>query len=514
LYEDTKAMIHMVGNDFAIIISCCFDLEVYKNEIAEERLRLNDAVDTLRKTSKMQIVEPKKDVYEIHAEEEVQEMLKSLKKQETDGEFSVSEKKIITGKTKVKKENDNNEEYRALMESSDALAHGIRLKHNSKFAAAYGVYELKVERKNSAIEVLDDSENALKKLLVVEDLIAAYSAVARKIVSKVRDVVISQSKYHFIKFKLQEMAKLRVGYNSETHILNPFDHYHLSGVFQLLIDHFQKRTFVNFATSLLEAMSWEMSEWDTENNPTKGPQEVLAIYRSWKSRGLFEQMAEDIFFTVILTRGIPQSQLRKDVITKITEFIHSAEKSESISSDPLFIFNQVTDYIKVTQDNKKLHQKPQSNNGGSDKISKTRFQQTTNNAWANSKASNVEQAHAVADSSSKAAAVPNSKSNNSNSSSSASSPPAGGGGNNPNSNRYNGEVSKDMKISAITAHGKSVPYLAVREQSSVCPQCFGGGVPCSKGMCFRGKCDKCMYYGHSKFSCMQASDVHGAPLSN
>jgi hypothetical protein len=363
--------------------------------------------------------------------------------------------------------------------------------------------------KNKAILKLDTIKAELEKFSVLEDLISVFQGCSAKISRKIREAV---QKYAAVKSRLQGMAEIPIKNEESIQVFNPLDQNHLPGVLYLIYDSYRKKTFVTFASSLLEAMSWSLSEEDTNENPVLGTQQVFKIYSSWVNRGLWAQMSMDIFFTTILIRGLhPNSKLRGEAITKVTEFVTEAVKKGelNVDSNKLVIYNQLTDFISVDQANKKFNKK--NSKVGSEKVENydKSKQNTSNNKSTGSDKTktNVESAHA-ADATKGSGNTPPQQSANTKSNT----------GTPPSSQKFKAAVTKDMNVRVISGHRKNFPYLAVLDKTDICNKCFlPNGVvakeACSaKGFCYQGQCNRCQYFGHIAHNCLQLQDVAGNTL--
>jgi hypothetical protein len=84
-----------------------------------------------------------------------------------------------------------------------------------------------------------------------------FQGCSAKISRKIREAI---QKYAAVKSRLQGMAEIPIKNEESIQVFNPLDQNHLPGVLYLIYDSYRKKTFVTFASSLLEAMSWSLSE--------------------------------------------------------------------------------------------------------------------------------------------------------------------------------------------------------------------------------------------------------------
>ena len=282
-------------------------------------------------------------------------------------------------------------------------------------------------------------------------------------------------------------------------IPNPLDAGNLTGIYHILVERFNKRSFVTFTNTLIRTMSWYLSEEDTRKSPIKGVREVEKLMNEWDKKSLWDQMHKDIFFTSILLKGLhAEVPFRRELLTQVNRFIKDLEsRGEDMSNaDGSFshgktpIFRYAVGLIDDEQNNRKLastYSKPDSRNKGNENnYSGGRYHRS-------GPQSTLEHAN-VASEVFLSASVEKDRT-------------------------FSGEVPKSQAVSVQDTHNptRKHSYIAMKSQEAICRKCYAKEEKdrkvCKPRPCFAAYCKRCKFYGHKTTNCLHAVAVDGNPIN-
>jgi len=485
-YEQMKGAIELVGDEFSSIVYNNFNLEGFKRRIVLERAQFEEEISAKTSLTEEVLYQPQQEIFDLRASLEIEKLTS------TKSEGIMTRSRSASGGGLEQ----DDEDVRETKQLEDAIR---RIKRNSDIAylEAYDQYTASVTIKANASKELRLLHSNLTKSGVLELSVTSLLEVMRKLVVKLKDVI--DTKHPMIKAKLKTTAVLS---STGDEISNPWDRSHLPGLMQLLRDNYYKKSIVSFTNSLMDAMGWRLSEDDTIQNPVRGVNEVESLVHNWKSRDLWQQMTEDMFFTAILLNGLhPNVPFRREVITETvkygrdieTRLLHDGDNSSlppsGLRSPTMPIFRFVSDFIRTEQNNRKLTDKSSAKKDGF-------IRHTAKSASSHSNKSNVENAASVSDSELAASTTTSSI-----------------------TRKYNAEILPSQQITVVDPHGKiQRVYVAVLKQSTICSKCYpdpansNSAAACQR-KCYANRCGKCWYYGHKNATCMQTHTNRGVEIT-
>lgn len=388
---------------------------------------------------------------------------------------------------------DIDEKLRAEGKDDDAINEAVA-KHmnylNRIHQQELNEYRELLKQRNQAKSTVRQLKTQME-LLVVQDMVLhmfnhLLSTAAQKVIEAVKDRAALQT-------ALKGTATLAT---NGSVVPNPLQNSSFPGMVALLHQRYHKKTFVNFATALIKAMSWSMSSVETINNPRKGINEVEKMYAIWSQQGYWDQMTQDMFWTAVLVKGMDMGAFRTKVLTKLRDVIsdHERDAVKNPSNTELPIFRAITEFINTEQDDRKLDAEQRllknttnnPNNGGASH--RNPYRGSNINSYTKRTSENLEEAAAVTVDPPKVDRV------------------------------FKDEVLEKDGVSVTDPNsGKTFPYKAVRELTTLCPMCFpvsGSPTPHPHGRtCYRSQCNKCHFYGHKGATCKQTHTSKGEPIA-
>ena len=299
---------------------------------------------------------------------------------------------------------------------------------------------------------------------------------------------------------------VRFPHDPEHVIVNPFENNHLPGIYRNLLIKYQKCTYVSFVGLLIQAINWSITDDIAIKNPLQAVSDVDNLYNIWKSRDVWSLMTEDLFFTTILLKGLPEkSLLRIHVSNETLKYIRDLDDGTRVLNNRLQlpIYNYATDLIKNYHENTQFAVKNNNQNNTSNvNFSNNKHNNNYNNRF------NI---NGIFESAASVSFNTKTK-NNYNKSDYKSNPTS--------TPQYNREIKKSENIMTtrydrIHHKHKSIPYVAVSAPSDVCNKCFGTpSNPCQRDgqFCTILRCSKCNYYGHHSNSCLQSKKSDGTKI--
>jgi hypothetical protein len=259
-------------------------------------------------------------------------------------------------------------------------------------------------------------------------------------------------------------------------------------------------SFVKFADSLFQALSWQPSPKNARNLVATVTA-IDKIFSTWNRKNLWDQIKPDIFWALLLLRALPdenENDIRQKVLKDVMIFVKKIDEKEiesetALSNTP--IFDKVKAELKLIMEGSnafKLSSSTESNSthnsskkfGGGFQISRPYVSKSGYGI----QNGNVESA-AVAD---EAMTVTD------------------------NGKLFSGEVYDQKTMISLPAYktrpARNVPYFAVKKLSTMCRQCFNSDnsriatstCPSAKSH-YVTQCTSCKMYGHHSSNCLQKS---------
>lgn len=477
LYERVSALIESVGEDFSQIILCNFNLKKFSQKCVIDRSKINHDLDDLVEHIDTMIIVPEKSMSDSRARREIKKRTKALEPQYQETLAAA-----------------NNKEERdaikaAYRRDKDEIESDVTDKYEDAFQLEHDQYRELVRLKNDAVSKTRQLKVKQEQATILDVILKGYDESNRQIVTKIKAAL---SKFPNIASVLKGTATVR---STREEIPNPFENENLTGIIEILFDRYQKKSFVSFTNSLIDAMNWKLSEEDTLKNPSKGVSEVQQLYATWERKELWNQLTKDLFFSVILIKGMhPSVSFRREVLTETTKYIQQlalADDEFSPLKDPSImpVFKFLCEYITREQDNRKM-----MTDDDASKLSNNQKKKNDGNTpqhW--QKKGTIVEAAALANSQSTTTTADNS-----------------------NGKLFSGEVNKSASIVVKdSAKNRDFPYLAVDKLSKICPKCYpddgNATSPCER-KCYQNKCVKCGYYGHKMSTCLQSHKITGEKI--
>ena len=337
---------------------------------------------------------------------------------------------------------------------------------------------------NTAHQEIIASARALPDMLaaveiekVLDQVLLSMKVAQSNLVAKLKEAL-NKGKHEDIKVELKGMAT--VGFTSSgkaIQVSDPYTNNHLRGISAILTKNYHASTFQSFIKSVVQMFNFALSEEVSNNSPMEGLAELVKMIAEWQNRDLWAMMTPDLFFSCILLKSIsPKSPLRKDALKEAMEFAAKLAKDPSLGDSTLPLFNHLLQHINILQENSKFDSFTDA------KPAATSAKSTSHTRAATTWPRKAEFEQAAAASTTVGAA----------------------------DQLYMTEVTRAMKKSQGNfGNGAPIPYLAVKQKSSICPKCYpdpnGKGpapAPCDRP-CFDRVCAKCNLFGHTAKLCAQ-----------
>ena len=408
----------------------------------------------------------------------------------------------------------------------------ISYDYKDNYVKDYKQYRRLVDIRNVATERASFLKTQVSRLAVLELLLNAMNSAIRKLAAKIRAAA---DRVPGIRQKLLSTTVIaRVGHT----ISNPYGLGNLTGMLQILFEHFHENTFLSNTNQLLRFWSKTLTFKETSEQPDTivdfAERTLADVDRKDNWSGL---TTKDQVFTAIIIHGLSHSPYRNhilsEVVKKEAELNKDDDRLERAKAGSMPLFRFISKYIRQDMANRTLNtrqhtqQQQQKNPGGGSQHPPKNYQHFRNRHPAEESAAAAIPAPAVAppfpwpspsppmtprDLYEMAAAAA--------AHSAASTPvkPAATVSPVDAIPRYRDEIFRDKGVIVKDPNStKTYPYLAVVKQSKVCPMCFPDkdSVPIPKtcgGRCYRARCSACRFYGHKSSTCMQTHDVDGVPV--
>jgi len=346
--------------------------------------------------------------------------------------------------------------------------------------------ELLVEQNNAKAN-MRKMKREKELAIVYETILGAYSAAAQQIVTKIK----KELKATLI---IQQLSTTITVRGTGEMITDPFSRGSLTGIYEILVDRYQKKTFVSFNNELVRVMSISVSKVESDSEPWKCLEKIEKKWADWRKKDLFSQMTPDHFWSAAFIRSLsPESGFRTELMTEVSKFIRTLslnEERHDMANIPIFTFikgyvydkREFGTFGKIDAQTNSLNQRREA-----PRISPQNYVSPRKGRDI------VENAAATTTTSTATTGVTNGK-------------------------PFAGEVFKNQKISFTDKTGKIHTYVASRNRFEICPKCcpFSGNATekCARP-CFAAQCSKCKYFGHHASNCMQMYNVeNGEPVTH
>ena len=346
--------------------------------------------------------------------------------------------------------------------------------------------ELLVEQNNAKAN-MRKMKREKELAIVYETILGAYSAAAQQIVTKIK----KELKATLI---IQQLSTTITVRGTGEMITDPFSRGSLTGIYEILVDRYQKKTFVSFNNELVRVMSISVSKVESDSEPWKCLEKIEKKWADWRKKDLFSQMTPDHFWSAAFIRSLsPESGFRTELMTEVSKFIRTLslnEERHDMADIPIFTFikgyvydkREFGTFGKIDAQTNSLNQRREA-----PRISPQNYVSPRKGRDI------VENAAATTTTSTATTGVTNGK-------------------------PFAGEVFKNQKISFTDKTGKIHTYVASRNRFDICPKCYpfsGNATEKCARPCFAAQCSKCKYFGHHASNCMQMYNVeNGEPVTH
>jgi len=202
----------------------------------------------------------------------------------------------------------------------------------------------------------------------------------------------------------------------------------------------------------------------------------------------------------------PRVHFRQEVLTEVTKYLRTLEQQDqdsslkSVGRMPLFRF--ATDYIRTTQDNRKL----MSTHTPSSTTSRSTYQQSSNGAGASTSSGSTAKAPWQQKSNVEHAASASSSGDQDEAANVAG-----------QSQNLLGEIPRDrnLKTNPENRTKRVYPYVAVLKPSTICKSCYPDSGPATNPCvrpCYKVQCSRCQFYGHKGSMCLHSHRADGTKI--
>lgn len=230
----------------------------------------------------------------------------------------------------------------------------IREEENERYIDEYNVYREELKRKNIASNLIDELKAKKERCSIVEQVTKNFIDILQVLTQKVKFAIV---KFPMIRNQLQQLARIK---KTKQVIANPHDSNSLPGMYALISEHYLQKSFVSFTNTIIENMSFSISEDDSNRNPKKAAQYVQKLYYSWERKNMWNQFSKDQYFSAILIKGLhPRSPIRQAIVSEVSKYIRILDQEKkknngTKSSEVMPIFTFVIDYIHEYEKNKQF----------------------------------------------------------------------------------------------------------------------------------------------------------------
>jgi hypothetical protein len=280
-------------------------------------------------------------------------------------------------------------------------------------------------------------------------------------------------------------------------VADPLSILHLPGLLCILDHHFNRDTLSSYFEALIEVFNFQMTTDEATTNPEAAMTRLVYNHNDWSTRGLFQSLTQDLFFTCLMIKAIPpETPLRLRLITSTTQYMRNLQDGvvHHHSQSPVFDFVQLS--IRQYMEDLRLS----AHTGVSPAVpTSTRPPFRPRVSFAPNRASSGGFESAAA-----TTTTPTTTSN-------ASIPSV------PLVDVANRTFGTEVLKTSNFGHNGH-PYVAVRSLSTVCGQCFPVSNTSTVQRCpnfkrhYVSQCSKCKFFGHRTANCLQSVDTTGQSL--
>ena len=484
LKTSVENIVNSIGDVFAQVVNNNFPVDKKRREILTHRAALDYEEIENELVSEQIIIQPDRTINDFKMQLALQ-AAKKKQKEEKDGSDTDSEAEVFN--------------KRALDD--------IKLRYETEYVNQHDNYVNQTLAKNLATQNMRRIRREKMRLTVEDTILTAFLDSILHIVFKLK---VSISKHPMIQKQLSTTTTI---VSTGEDLMNPYESQNLSGIMSTLTARYGKNTFSNYPTVLTTTIGWRATDGRSDSQSFG---EVESIAGEWKKFEYFKLMTEDYFFSAVFLKGMQSSPFRKELITETMKFIRKQNESDLLNDDmsnssqyqesTMPIFKFIKQYVETERENKLFAIQngevkststsglTGSGNNGSNQV------KGFNPNW-NKKNNNSETAAvAVVGSTSESALAATS---NSSSVSAAVVP----------KKLYSTEITKIQNIPVTDSKTLKVhSYVAVIKKSQICSKCYPDSgnptSPCGR-LCFAAQCNKCGFFGHKGYHCMQSHTVGG-----
>lgn len=351
---------------------------------------------------------------------------------------------------------------------------------------------------NAKRELAKINANSAKEV-VFNSRVSGFETARSAILNKIKGALGDSPEFFRL---LSTRVKLHL---TREEIIDPWAASNLSGIVQVLMDTYNKPSFVTFQSTLSSTMSFRCTDPSVNSEPTKVVSEVSGIMNVWANMGFWAYMTRDIFFSVVLVNAMPESPTKEKLMLKLNEHMQMLDSAEepygssgiinNTDSGDLPIFDTITKFLEVIQKSnsgkalKQVAAAPAAPTGQAaqafalSKNQPVRFRQTA----------------MVAEEGEENEAMAAQQSNGPARSTQAPPPVHQHQPQKRNYEGYKREVARSENIIMELQGGKKIVYTATVAK---CAQCAAGN-DAHQPSCYLSSCYRCGLFGHTKHLCRQ-----------
>ena len=271
LFQNSQDMISSVGGNklFTIIVNNNFNLENSKRDCIFRRANIEIDLQKNLKDMEEILIAPDREIYRLKAKVRINQEAKRIRAE-------LKSSKSTNYNLRSKEESDALEEQGRLDEEArkriEKMAEEVNDQADMEFVDEHSDYVEKTKLKNAAVKKIRDAKIEQEREIIFEIILKSYQDAMRKMISKIKESV---KRFPRVQNVLKGTA---IMITTKEEIPNPLEGNSFPGIMQILFDRYHKKTFVGFTNSLIEAISWNLSENDTNKCPQKGVSEVEQMF--------------------------------------------------------------------------------------------------------------------------------------------------------------------------------------------------------------------------------------------
>lgn len=489
----SKAVGHAIYPD---IIKYNFDVEVEKSNVLSERSELEEKRKTITAIVEEVHIAPSENMLNLRIISKKREVKKSykptkrmtLRSKSPDTKSSESEEIEKTTTDPVTKSSETTTKE-PVSKSSEEIVKDPVLEQLLEDAEAdlvnEFVFEFNQYQKAIATQNQKRSENTsikenINSLLVYEQHLQSLITFGESLCTTIKN---SLESYPTVKGVLNGSILLP---GCEIPIASPMDSNHIQGIFGNLYKHYREMRFTGLSLTLIDTLRFDFNQYSGNFDYNKVLKDLDKIKTTWVKRGLFAELSEDLLFTCLLIKGLPpKSVIRREITLSVEKKITSlSKKSKEFQTDyhrKDSLYQSCREELKTSLSANKFND--------SDLIKRdkplNKNQTSTTKGKELPRVTNIERAALSEENSGK---------------------------------KFSGEVSRAQGVTFTDSKGRRITYMAHLLQESICSKCFHPDPTqrqkCTPRECYKGKCTRCLYYGHNNSHCMQSHHRDGSVLSD